>query len=390
MKKISKKFMIVIIAAAIAAASVLVWWQYYGGKGWYQYYVHGTIEPVSFSNTTNTNSLYTDEEFENVISKYELIQNWPVSEGVDPVEQIARDSYVIPGLLSTRTVINRNSHALSICTSMTPQGVAATDKYVLVSAYCHTKTHNSVIYVIDRETHKFIKELVLPDKSHVGSIAVDNHNGNVWVCCYEEKMKCAYVRSFSLKQLEEYQFDDGWNTITYEQSYPLVTLKRASFMYYRYSTQAQEGRLYVGYYRQKADSVSTVNCYEINGDGGIVEAPNQNRKNYDDPAEMPLVTQKISIDGGAQGFATNEDMIAVLTSSGSMNPSYLRIFNHEGEEDIDATVNGGNLAIPQWDLPPMGEEIYIYDNAMYICFESGAFAYRARECDHIDRILVLK
>ena len=77
-------------------------------------------------------------------------------------------TYIIPGLRYTRTFLNAEGTKQAVCTSMTPQGLAVTDEYVLVSAYCHTEKHNSVIYVINKETHRFIKEVVLPGLPHVG------------------------------------------------------------------------------------------------------------------------------------------------------------------------------------------------------------------------------
>ena len=41
-------------------------------------------------------------------------------------------------------------------------------------------------------------------------------------------------------------------------------------------------------------------------------------------------------------------------------------------------------------LPAMAEEAALDGDDLYICFESAAYAYRARKTDHIDRILVLK
>ena len=41
-------------------------------------------------------------------------------------------------------------------------------------------------------------------------------------------------------------------------------------------------------------------------------------------------------------------------------------------------------------LPPMAEEAAVEGDDLFICFESAAYAYRARKTDHIDRIIVLK
>lgn len=48
-------------------------------------------------------------------------------------------TYIIPGLRYTRTFLNAEGTKQAVCTSMTPQGLAVTDEYVLVSAYCHTE-----------------------------------------------------------------------------------------------------------------------------------------------------------------------------------------------------------------------------------------------------------
>ena len=65
--------------------------------------------------------------------------------------EIDYGTYIIPGLNATETQVFGEKNTSSICTSMTPQGLAVTEDYLLVTAYCHTNTHNSVIYVIDKK-----------------------------------------------------------------------------------------------------------------------------------------------------------------------------------------------------------------------------------------------
>ena len=90
----------------------------------------------------------------------------------------------------------RNAHArrrrtiLLLCIVLLLCGVGA-EGYLLISAYCHTHRHNSVIYVLDLETHKYIKEIVLQGRSHVGAIAYDPVHRNVWVASYDEENKKA-------------------------------------------------------------------------------------------------------------------------------------------------------------------------------------------------------
>ena len=68
----------------------------------------------------------------------------------------------------------------AMCTTMTPQGLAVTEDYVFVSAYCHAKKHNSVIYMINKESHRFIKEIILPGQPHVGGLAYDSEHQILW------------------------------------------------------------------------------------------------------------------------------------------------------------------------------------------------------------------
>ena len=89
-------------------------------------------------------------------------------------------TYIIPGLKSTRTLLTSECDMPAMCTTMTPQGLAVTEDYVFVSAYCHAKKHNSVIYMIDKESHRFIKEIVLPGQPHVGGLAYDSEHQNLW------------------------------------------------------------------------------------------------------------------------------------------------------------------------------------------------------------------
>ncbi len=87
----------------------------------------------------------------------------------------------------------------AMCTSMTPQGLAVTEDYVLVSAYCSTQKHNSVIYVIDKEKHNFFKEVILPGQPHVGGLAYDSEHKVLW---YSSNIKRDRTGS---------QYKDGYN-----------------------------------------------------------------------------------------------------------------------------------------------------------------------------------
>ena len=65
--------------------------------------------------------------------------------------EIDYGTYIIPGLNATETQVFGEKNTSSICTSMTPQGLAVTEDYLLVTAYCHTNTHltyhNNALYI---------------------------------------------------------------------------------------------------------------------------------------------------------------------------------------------------------------------------------------------------
>lgn len=73
---------------------------------------------------------------------------------VDKAEVEDFGMYKIPGLNETETLSLATGKIVKSQT-MTPQGIALTDKYVLISAYSHDHQNHSVIYMLDRQTHRY-------------------------------------------------------------------------------------------------------------------------------------------------------------------------------------------------------------------------------------------
>lgn len=377
--KLRNILLIIVLIIAIIASGVFAWWWYFdGGETYYRYTWHKIQEPFTFSKTTNTDSIYSEDYYRDVIKKY-------FSEEDDVfIDECVENSIIIPGLKSTRTLEKSTAHEVSICTSMTPQGIALNDDYILISAYCQTKQHNSVLYVLDKNTHEFIKEVVLPDKSHVGSVAYDSNRDIIWICCYQEDKKIAFVCSFTLEEMENYQFDDTYSPIKYSMQFPINTQKRASFMNY------YDDCLYIGYFESNLKSESTIQQFKLKDDGSIETYGNEMNKIYDDePEDYALPTSLFYINGNAQGMSIDDEMIFITSSHGSDKDSIFKMFQYVTDEDgnVDAR---DDASLATFNLPVMAEDIFVTtDQHIYVCFESGAYAYRARKCDHIDRILYL-
>ena len=377
-KKVIRKVTIVLIITVIVFLCLFqYWWTKKDGEYYYRYTSHKQYERIRLLRYTNTSSLYSENDFSEIIENY-----FDVSDSVE--SSILENSYIIPGLKRTRTLSENNANSISVCTSMTPQGITLTDSYVFISAYCYKKSHNSVIYMIDRKTHEFIKEIILPDKSHVGSIAYDSVNQNIWVCSYEDNAKQAFVCALSLNHIEKYNLGDFNLPIKYDMQYQINTQKRTSFMNY------YDGSLYIGYFESGEDKESTVQQFVLTETGELKTVENLMVDVYEeDPVDYALPTSLYYINGMAQGMALDEEKIIITQSHGSENKSKLLVLKNE--KDSDGNVNArNNNVIKTIELPVMAEDCYMDDEGnLYICFESAAFVYRARKCDHVDRIIFI-
>lgn len=108
---------------------------------------NGKIERLTFAEETNTEaSLGSLDELKEGLSDYpELYRAVFEEDGIDPEDNI----FIIPGMDATLTLHHEHEEA-DICTTMTPQGLAVNKDYLFISAYCQTKEHNSVIYVLEK------------------------------------------------------------------------------------------------------------------------------------------------------------------------------------------------------------------------------------------------
>lgn len=379
-------------------------------------------EPKTDLTKTNTDSIYSEEEFKQTLENYNFDQ-------IYDLDKIVKDSYVIPGLKATRTLL-RKTHVIDICTSMVPQGVCVADQYVLISAYCSTKEHNSVIYVLNRQSHDFVKEVVLKGKPHVGGIAYDPVHKNIWICGYNSSKKEADMHVMSLVALEEYSLDKNKKPCEYVASYPVYSVDKASFADYNDNT------VYVGTFVKGSNDIPTIQGFELKKDGTPYTLNDYSKKDFENvlkdvlsAAEQvkadgddyliygtgnskkkeieknsdeyisyieenveqldghTLVPQDVSvISDRVQGCATGEKYVATSVSSGP-DDSRLYIFNNN--QNVSDMMKTEDDAISNFDLPPMLEQISDNDGKLYLCFESSAYIYRTRWNDKIDRVIVI-
>lgn len=336
---------------------------------YYAYYLRKGKEEYSNEFVTNTNALYPKFYFTETMKKYGIKSN-------SDIEDMYENSYIIPGLNTTRTLI-QGEH-FSTCTSMTPQGVCVAGKYLLISAYCGSGKHNSVIYVINRNSHKFVKEIVLRGKPHVGGIAYDRWHRNVWFCDYSYKNQLAYVSAFTMDDLEQYDIKKNKHAIHYEYRVPIYSMQRTSFLDY------DDGKLYVGHYENNLSGLTTIQTFTIDEKTGGLKSSEYTKwgTGIKEKATIPMNVQ--TIQSRVQGFTINDELSALSTSSGNRRS---RLMVYEGS--TDDSMRYLNDPVDTYSLPPMLEQISDYSGKLYLCFESAAYTYRARLNRKVDRIIVL-
>ncbi len=344
------------------------------GSSYFYYAViyRGKYEPEPVETSTSTEPLYSLKSRRDWLS---LTPKLKAAAFNGRAAEIDYGTYIIPGLTATQTQIFGQKNSSDICTSMTPQGLAVTEDYLLVSAYCHSGTHNSVIYVIDKKEHTFIKELVLRNKSHVGGLAYDPVHHNIWISGMSRGIP--QVNAITLEQLENYSFQESHQPLVYSQSYDLYAITRTSFITYH------DNALYVGYFTQNTASV--LEEYDIAEDGTLITQFSSDMPDMVDsftpialPSDMRVITEQ------AQGVAFYENKILFSHSYGIF-PSTIQIFNNNTFQKLLEKENAESSLY----LPEKLEQIYVDGENLYVLFESAAYSYRASSLIKMDRILKL-
>ncbi len=276
---------------------------------------------------------------------------------------------IIPGLEQTNQIS-------SACHNMVPQGVCATDKYVLITAYDSSenesikpqykhKKHNSVIYVMNRKTCAYIKTIVLNNKGHVGAIAWNPKDDIIYIAGTGNQ-----VMMTSVSDIENAGNEDA-NKLDIPNSKKITVDYHPSFLTYC------GGYLFIG---NMPDSKTGKNIKMIKCD--------KNCKRIDGSYEtsMPNSTNGVSFQQGTDG----KDYMMASINNGRKEASILNCY----KTSINSCVTKYENPKDKFYLPSMSEDIDIRGNLVYTCFESAANYYRkafdggSNSVLAIDRIMV--
>lgn len=335
----------------------------------------GANEPVAVLNRTNAApAVHTLSEVSEILMEYDDFFTEEIVEHLSQEENFG--TYIIPGLKSTKTVNSKTGQS-DICTSMTPQGMDVTKDSIFVSAYCHTKKHNSVLYQIDKESGRFVKEIIMPNRTHAGGIAYDNLNQVLWVSNMMDGQ--AAVSLYTMEALENYQYDKTKKPLPFLETHVLEGLTRNSFMAFR------GGSLYAGYFSLSGDSI--INRYSVD-----FEINEKNKEEYEELNRERELLSNVAIDqewadilSQVQGLEVFGNYLFISQSYGFAD-SRLRVYERSVIETEKYSLKKKE-EIKSFALPNRMEQICIQDGRLYMLFESGAYAYRGIPVNCVDRIV---
>lgn len=330
-----------------------------GSYGLYVFLLRGDSEPDAHGSRTNTGAVFYSTE-----QKMKSAMNWRFPQ----LASLIKDTITVPGLRQSRA-LQGQFRALTMCTSMTPQGMTVTEKYIFISAYCHTHKHNSNLFMIDRTSKKLIKTIVLGTKAHVGGVAYDSRHRIIWVSGGTKG--AAKAIGYELSELEDYDIGQ-MEPARAKFNYTLATITRNSYMTYA------DNALYIGYYT--TSGLSELERFDLTDEGGLKA---QIYVDYDTLHESVVADFSAVTSGRVQG-ASKEPLFLYLSKSYGIDDSALQIYQVDENSNQFQDQNADRV----WRFPQKLEQICAADGKLYCLFESAAYAYRAQPALILDRVLV--
>ena len=334
----------------------------------YAFIYRGRNEPPTKRKTTNQEAAYYTLRGQiQMLSQKEELMAFAFE---DRKKEREYGTYIIPGLKATQTLLTSEGDMPAMCTTMTPQGLAVTEDYVFVSAYCHAKKHNSVIYMINKESHRFIKEIILPGQPHVGGLAYDSEHQILWYSSNTQEL--AQAVSLTMESIENYDYDAGRHPIATNQVASLYGIVRDSFMTF------YDGCLYVGCFTKYTDSA--IARYAVDDQGNLINTMDEGLgMNFG----MAVPLDYSTISEQAQGMTFYNDKLLLSHSFGIL-PSRV-VFYEKSDKRLYVDENSA----VSYRFPERIEQIFVDGDDLYVMFESAAYAYSSASVNIVDRVLKL-
>jgi hypothetical protein len=246
-------------------------------------------------------------------------------------------------------------------TAQCPQGIAITDDFVMITSYSVNKECLGQFTVFDRISGEYLITLEMDKHSHLGGIVCDGEN--VWVCNSADKTleRISYDFIYQMATQNKGQIIDATKVV---DCYDLKN-KPSCIAYYN-------GRLWVATHKIYFSSQMVVYYFD----------------NKEDKLR-PLSTYNIP--SKVQGVAFGEEgEVYLSTSYGRRFSSYLKKY-----ESIFALTEKVDEPMLTIEMPPCSEEITVYENMLYVLFESAGEKYlegtdgKGQSLSPLDKILMI-
>ncbi len=248
-------------------------------------------------------------------------------------------SFVCPGLKNTNV-------AGFDCASMVPQGVAFAGKYMLITAFDYQKEQESVMYVMDKNTRKYLTTLVMPHMGHLGGIAFDGTN--LWIA-YGTNLQCLKYSEINKAATSKKPF---WEITKFAAQCAIP--ETASYVGY------YKGRVWAGSYNEY--SKKYMYGFKISNKNGTPKLKKTNQ------ILMPNRTQGVAFTSGgkliiSRSCQTRKELPGFMSQLETYKPKW--------------NLNKGTIKLKKrrklTKLPPMNEGIAINGSYTYVLYESSYF-----------------
>lgn len=266
---------------------------------------------------------------------------------------------------------------LTTCDEMTPQGIAVTDDFIFVSAYCGGHEHDSVIYMIKKSTGEYLKTIALAGTTHAGGIVYVPQADGIWVTTNQTTSKdTCQIALISMDDIEGYDMSLSKRPVEYTAWLEIPQLKAASSIGYA------DDHLIIGHFEATDDAY--VYCLPLDEWGAPQfdeTASNPNDWKVDTEKSKSGITEE-------QGVCVDEEGNVYLSISWGPTEGVVSVtkLSDAGIEDIVDNMKNRWMGFV-W-TPAYVEQVVCDDDYLYMVFEGAAKKYRERDVDlHVDRIV---
>jgi hypothetical protein len=284
---------------------------------------------------------------------------------------------VIPGLRGAWSIDKAGEPAFG--TFWTPQGLAENSRYIFMSAYDGQRNKNSLIFIIDKSSNKYIKSIILPCISHVGGLAYDEERRLLWVA--SDTNRHAKISAIKEEAIEQYDARVSQKAIDFDIEISLPWLEQTSSI-----SLANNAMFIPNFSFNKRDS--TIVSFPLYALDKTISIPTAPKKGI----SYTLTEDDVSISDGfpyTQGLAVHKSLAIFSTSYHTQDSELIITRKTRGPRNDSGLGNWIFKLESIIKLPPYLEQIVLdtEHNTLLVLFESGATEYRHATNRIIDRIV---